>query len=283
MNQDAYEKESLPADYLHDLHAGNIGDVWKHVVYIGLIDQLQKSRAKLEILDTHAGAGGYTLNLTGEWTEGIGALWAKRHSASSGLLQRYFELLKKAGFDAGDSAYYPGSPLIAAMLMRDTDKLMCVEENVETFNRLQAALSKFQGYSIKQGDGLKRLNSLDNDLVLVDPPWRNKSDWTEIPKIVSDRASAKTTSVIALWYPIKSYTRVNAMIRHFRAQKNSFLVADLLSSPIETKHNRLNGSGMIILNPPQNLAQSISEAGAFIGAACKTRFGFWELKLSSFS
>ncbi len=47
--------------YRHGFHAGNDADVLKHVVLVQLLEHLTKKPAPLWIIDTHAGAGLYSL------------------------------------------------------------------------------------------------------------------------------------------------------------------------------------------------------------------------------
>ena len=66
-------------NYRHAFHAGNHGDVLKHVVLLGLCEALLHKPAPLFALDTHAGRGLYALDAeaarrTGESDDGIGRL-----------------------------------------------------------------------------------------------------------------------------------------------------------------------------------------------------------------
>ena len=48
--------------YRHSYHAGNFGDVIKHIVLIEILEHLIKKDAPFEYIDTHAGAGLYNLH-----------------------------------------------------------------------------------------------------------------------------------------------------------------------------------------------------------------------------
>ncbi|HMV68306.1 MAG TPA: 23S rRNA (adenine(2030)-N(6))-methyltransferase RlmJ, partial [Myxococcota bacterium] len=74
-------------DYSHRFHVGNHGDVWKHVAWCAVLDAL-RPRA---VLDTHAGEGAYTLGPTGEWTAGVGRVWAAPELAGDPCVGRYLE------------------------------------------------------------------------------------------------------------------------------------------------------------------------------------------------
>ena len=66
-------------NYRHAFHAGNFGDVLKHVVLMMLVEHLKKKPAAFLYLDTHAGGGVYDLSdaepqRSGEYKAGIGRL-----------------------------------------------------------------------------------------------------------------------------------------------------------------------------------------------------------------
>ncbi len=63
--------------YRHGFHAGNHGDVLKHVVLVQMLSYLTSKEVPLWFVDTHAGAGAYALDSPfalkkGEFREGVG-------------------------------------------------------------------------------------------------------------------------------------------------------------------------------------------------------------------
>src|SRR5205823_2377701 len=67
-------KES-PMDYAHARHAGNAGDVFKHVALIAALDALLEAAGRLHYFETHAGDGLYPLGSAGEWGTGVQRVW----------------------------------------------------------------------------------------------------------------------------------------------------------------------------------------------------------------
>ena len=57
-------------DYAHARHAGNAGDVFKHVALIALLEAMVRDPAPLTYVETHAGDGLYPLGSAGEWGDG---------------------------------------------------------------------------------------------------------------------------------------------------------------------------------------------------------------------
>ena len=68
--------------YRHGFHAGNHADVLKHVVWVQLLAALTKKEKPLWVVDTHAGAGLYSLESgyaakNAEHRAGIARLWLR--------------------------------------------------------------------------------------------------------------------------------------------------------------------------------------------------------------
>src|SRR5665213_2208094 len=108
-------------NYRHGYHAGNFADVVKHIALIAILAHLKKKAAPFAVIDTHAGRGLYDLGgeealKTGEAGDGIGRL-RKLSAPLPPSLGAYMAC-------AGQVTSYPGSPLIAARLLRPQDRLV---------------------------------------------------------------------------------------------------------------------------------------------------------------
>lgn len=290
--ESGYAASATQGDYSHRFHAGNVGDVWKHVIWLALVRHLHRTHPQLFILDCHAGAGEYDLQPTGEWTAGIGALRQSAVDEPDPLIDEYRRYVDEFGARPTGLRRYPGSPRILERLSRPSDITRCYELDTETAEGLMALPFKptVERY---HGDGLAALHSActrpaslgapppTGQLVgLIDPPWNIKSDWRTIPQMMIECYRAAPQAIIAVWYPIKAYTRVHQLINTLRGAGLPCLVADLITTPLEHRRNRLNGSGVCIVNPPQHLAPQLAAAGARIAAACVTAHGFFEVRLN---
>jgi len=282
-----YAASAERPDYSHRFHAGNIGDVWKHTAWWGLIEALKLDPRPLDILDCHGGSGEYTLNSTGEWTAGIGKLLAHGGGEESALLAEYRAFISSFGMRGDRLTRYPGSPQILAHLRRPSDTGVCFEFDQAVYADLAASIGP-SGLAARCGDGLAALSdfaaraSTDRQLLaLIDPPWNVKADWQTIPRTVIETHTKAPKACLAIWYPIKSYTRVAAMLKTLRGAGLPLLTADLITTPLELRRNRLNGSGVCIVNAPVSLAPKLAAAGAEIGRACATHAGFFEVREAS--
>ena len=248
-------------NYRHAFHAGNFADVFKHAILIGLIDALKAKPTPFCYIDTHAGAGRYDLRdeearKTGEFVDGVQRLLVAANLPDS--LRPYFDLLRAANAaDAnGHLNVYPGSPLIASLSLRDSDRIaLCEVQEAET-----AALKKLfaddKRVGVHQRDGYAALAGLvppkeRRGVVLIDPPFEaQEAEFRTIQSALANAYAHWPTGIYAIWYPIKLHRQVLRFQRWFAKQGiKKTLVAELMidadDSPL-----RLNGCGMVIVNAP---------------------------------
>jgi 23S rRNA (adenine2030-N6)-methyltransferase len=248
-------------NYRHAFHAGNFADVFKHAILIGLIDALKAKPTPFCYIDTHAGAGRYDLRdeearKTGEFVDGVQRLLVAANLPDS--LRPYFDLLRAANAaDAnGHLNVYPGSPLIAGLTLRDSDRIaLCEVQEAET-----AALRKLfaddKRVGVHQRDGYAALAGLvppkeRRGVVLIDPPFEaQEAEFRTIQSALADAYAHWPTGIYAIWYPIKLHRQVLRFQRWFATRGiKKTLVAELMidadDSPL-----RLNGCGMVIVNAP---------------------------------
>src|ERR1700733_2323845 len=148
-------------NYRHAYHAGNFADVVKHMALVALLTHLKKKDKAFRVIDTHAGRGLYDLSgdeaaRTGEAAQGIARLRALiPHDGFPDSLKTYLDLVHGAG-----EGRYPGSPLVAARLLRPQDRLIAIEKHKEEFAVLSATLSPYRNAKTEEADGYARLAAL---------------------------------------------------------------------------------------------------------------------------
>src|ERR1700748_2183 len=128
-------------NYRHSYHAGNFADVVKHLAEVAILEHLAKKDAPFAVIDSHAGRGRYDLaspeaRKTGEAQAGIEKL---RGLSGSPLLDHYLTLVADSGKDC-----YPGSPWIAARLLRPQDRLAAIEKHPEEAAILKQVLAPWR-------------------------------------------------------------------------------------------------------------------------------------------
>jgi len=269
-------------DYRHHFHAGNVGDVWKHCALVAWIRALRRTALPLCYIETHAGCGSYRLGPTGEWTEGVGRLLGEQATPLPAAAARYLELSRRLGLGSRRALTYPGSPRLALALLERTDRAILCELQGETGDALADELAGDARAVIERGDGLTALplhlrqaREGEEILVLIDPPYVTKSEWCEVPDAIVEARRLRPRAALLLWYPIKSFTRPDAMLKHLRSSGVSATALDLITTPLDLKRNRLNGSGVLLVNAAPEVIGEIAAAAPGIGAACATHGGRW--------
>jgi 23S rRNA (adenine2030-N6)-methyltransferase len=280
-----------PPDYSHRFHAGNVGDVWKHCALVEVLRLASARAPRLRYLDSHAGEGGYALAPTGEWTEGIGRLWGRYDDRPpDDPLRRYLSLCRRLGGGGGRPAEYPGSPAFAAATLGAAAELLLWERDAAAFAGLAARVGADPRVRLAQGDGLGVLAHAVFEaeaeagavVALVDPPYGEKGDWIEVPEAFAAAARGSGRACLVLWYPVKSLTRPNAMLARLEAGGVEGVAVEIVTTPLEQRRNRLNGSGLILVRPPRGSLESLAALAPVIGASCATVPGTWSVRIRSF-
>lgn len=251
-------------NYRHAYHAGNFADVLKHVVLARIVEYLKNKDKAFRVVDTHAGTGLYDLSSdeaqrTGEWRGGIGRLMqADMPAQAATLLAPYLEAVRLVNPEGG-LRFYPGSPRLVRALLRPQDRLTAIE-----LHPADAALLKERF----AGDWQVRAIELDGwlalgahmppkerrGLVLVDPPFEEGGEFERLVDGLETAWQRWPGGVYALWYPVKDRTAVN----RFRATLGAAGIPKLLDIRLDIRsasaEPRLDGTGMIVVNPPYPLA-----------------------------
>jgi 23S rRNA (adenine2030-N6)-methyltransferase len=255
-------------NYRHAFHAGNFADVHKHVVLLALLERLKQKPKPLFYLDTHAGRGGYDLRAEdatrgGEWREGIARLAGR--PVRSADLARYLQVTHAA---AAIPTRYPGSPLVALGALREDDRAVLVEQQPAEAQALKQATLGRRGVAVVCGDGYAALKTYlppreNRGLVLIDPPYEADTEFADAERALRFALARWPNGVFALWYPIKAGAqsqRLNAALQTSGLRK--LLRLELTARPADSPIG-LNGSGLVIANPPWKfdgeMAQTLEE------------------------
>lgn len=291
MEHSRYRPESEP-DYSHRFHAGNIGDVWKHCVLVEVLRRAAASARHVTFVDTHAGEASYRLGPTGEWSEGIGRLWTDDLLVTGDdAVGRYLALCRRLGSGVTRPERYPGSPALARAVLGDEASLALWERDPATAESLRTNLRGDAQARIEEADGLVGVagtvgtaeSAGDEIVVLIDPPWTQKTDWTAAPDALARVVNATSHACFVMWYPVKSLTRPNAMFARLAAAGVPATIAELITTPLEHQRQRLNGSGVLLVRPPSGLTATIAAAAPVIGERCATRAGTWSFRMQSWT
>lgn len=247
--------------YQHHYHAGNLADVHKHSALAWILAYLTRKDKPLHYMETHAGRGLYNLSdaaaqKTGEAAQGIQKVndwFAPSHPYSQALA--HFR-------DTFGPNAYPGSPLIAAHLLRDIDTIQLAELHPGEHAALDLAMSPYDA-KCHATDGFEMAFSLcpptpRRGMLLIDPSFEIKTDYTDIPRIITRLHRAWNVGIIALWYPILTNKAQVDMVATLRANHSDGLVHEVRFDPARPGHGMI-GSGLFVLNPPYGLAEELKD------------------------
>jgi 23S rRNA (adenine2030-N6)-methyltransferase len=252
--------------YRHAFHAGNFADVHKHIALLQLIESLKKKAKGFLYLDTHAGEGLYDLSggeasHSAESEAGIARLDAARRSAPGNLhpaIVHYLDTMARVRQASGNPNHYPGSPLLAAVNLRDVDAMICVESQAPIARALQRSLDQLHPLlspRVLTGDGYHEVKaqlppSSRRGLVLIDPPYESADEERQLAAALAEGLVRFETGTFAIWYPIKQRHDTDLWVaRVVRGIARPTLTAEFCLHAADHGAG-LNGSGMLVVNPP---------------------------------
>jgi 23S rRNA (adenine2030-N6)-methyltransferase len=255
-------------NYRHAFHAGSFADVFKHAVLGRILHYLRGKEPAFRVIDTHAGAGLYDLtgseaSRSGEWHDGVEQLLAAELAAPvAALLSPYIEVIGALN-EPGRLKLYPGSPAIIRAWLRPQDRLIACELEPKAATALAGHLRGDSRIKTLEIDGWTALSAYvpppeRRGLVLVDPPYEEDSDFHRLSHDMAAAHRKWATGIYALWYPIKGRGEADALAKRLvRLGIPKILRAELIVSPVSDPA-RLNGSGLILVNPPWTLEKELA-------------------------
>ena len=250
--------------YQHLYHAGNAADVHKHALLAWVLSYLTRKDKPLSYIETHAGRGLYNLSApeaikTGEAAQGI-ARFEARFAPGHPYRRALADTRTRFGPD-----HYPGSPLIAASLLRPTDTLQLAELHPKESAYLDAALTPFSAKVLRE-DGWQMAISRTpptprRGLMLIDPSWEVKADYETAPKRLAQIHNRWNVGVVMLWYPVLSDGRQKPMTRALRQSIPDILLHEVGFPPARPGHGMV-GSGLAVINAPYGFSEEAAQISA---------------------
>jgi 23S rRNA (adenine2030-N6)-methyltransferase len=269
-------------NYRHAFHAGNFADVFKHVILTRILLYLMRKDTPIRIIDTHAGEGVYDLSAepaekTAEWRSGIGRLIAgDAPSDVQALLEPYLHVV--APLMASVPPLYPGSPALACRLLRRQDRMIFCDAHPDAVAALRAQpeFGRDPHVKIVEIDGFTALKAYvppveRRGLVLIDPPFEQKTEFAELLTGLTAAARKWPTGVYMAWFPIKDRALVAGFLGALVPAVTQAGIKRLLRLELQVDTPRpdepLAANGLIILNPPHPLSV---ETGAILPYLAQT-------------
>jgi 23S rRNA (adenine2030-N6)-methyltransferase len=272
-------------NYRHIFHAGNISDIVKHAVLVLAINHLRGKDAAFGLLDTHAGIGLYDLwderaQKTGEAQNGIYRLL---QAAPLPELADYYRILAalNPGWHAAQPEtlaqfhFYPGSPMIAKHMLRAQDRLMLCEKHGEDIHELRRQFRGDKQVQIHHRDGYEALRAFlplpeKRGLALIDPPYEDAGEFAHLATAIIETHKRWPQGMLLVWYPVKE----RPSIWRFHESLAAAALPKLLSAEFmfgeETRADRLQGCGLILVNPPWKMDDGLRQLFPALQKALQT-------------
>lgn len=253
-------------NYRHIYHAGNFADAHKHLILMMTLEYLQQKEKGLFVLDAFAGIGLYDLQSieaqkTGEYLDGISKIMAE--PAQNEDLLKFQKLINL--FWGGQQ--YPGSPILAATLIRDQDRLVANELHPEDNETLKHHLRGFKDVYTTFEDAYQSIRAHippveRRGIVLIDPPFEKPNEFETLVKQMEEWKKRWSTGCFMVWYPIKAGQPIRELhnaATHLglnRTWVSEILLRDRDASP------GLNGAGILMFNTPFGIPERIDALAA---------------------
>ncbi|CAK0829742.1 unnamed protein product [Prorocentrum cordatum] len=276
--------------YVHNFEAGGPKDVLKHIVLVALLQQMAAVADPFTFIDMHAASGVYHLFSEEElfrcrfFEDGVLRL-SHAHAADSfgeGVVADYLASVWRCnqalGASPDDLCLYPGSPALAWQWLRPQDSALLFEAAAAPYEALRRSFAL-----LDPGAG-RRLTLLHDDsylrcilgpwpgssgrqLVLMDPPYDSRQSHDTWNVFVLRRLlQTSPSSCVALWYPLpdrETGASLHSKVRSVVAGR--VLVAEMWFESSGPRGSGLQGSGVLVINPPSSVHAQLLAALPGVG------------------
>ncbi|MBW8846582.1 MAG: 23S rRNA (adenine(2030)-N(6))-methyltransferase RlmJ [Burkholderiales bacterium] len=260
--------------YRHAFHAGNHADVLKHLVLTRVLRYMGEKDKPYTLIDTHAGAGGYSVEgryaqKKGEYAEGIAKLYDMAGKGNlPAPLADYVDLVHAFNPD-GQLRQYPGSPAIANLLLRETDRLRAYELHSTDHRILASYLESRPQTQVRDTDGFAAIKAelpspTRRAALLMDPSYEIKTDYAKVLTALREALERAADTVVMIWYPQLVLLESAQMVPRLKASADSMAKKGWLHVRLTVAQPDVNGfgmlgSGMLVVNPPFTLHDELAE------------------------
>lgn len=212
--------------YQHIYHAGGLADVHKHLLLARALAHLTAYEEPLLYAETHAGRGRYYLDHPAAEKTGEAALGIKRLLREHLIKADEPFLPALKAIQGGNPRLYPGSPLLAATMLRRQDALWLWELHPQEHGWLARLFAGDERVTVRRADGLSGLGLMappkppnpQKGLVLIDPSYEIKSEYDGLPAFVARLRLRWPGAAGMVWYPMLPARRHEVMRAAMQAE-----------------------------------------------------------------
>jgi 23S rRNA (adenine2030-N6)-methyltransferase len=261
------DKSTHMLSYRHAFHAGNHADVLKHYVLGLVLDYMNQKDKPYWYIDTHAGAGLYSLTegyatQNAEFEQGIAKLIAASNLPKP--LADFVAQIKR--FNTNSLEFYPGSPMVAQDFLRTDDKMRLFELHPNDWKLL---IENFRGQGkqvkIEMQNGFAGIKAClppqsRRAVVLIDPPYEDKQDYRYVVSMIKDSLTRFASGTYIVWHPILQRPEPAEMIEDLmHLDMPNWLHVSMNIHQPSLEGFGMHGSGLFIVNPPWTLPKILEE------------------------
>ncbi|TBR43564.1 23S rRNA (adenine(2030)-N(6))-methyltransferase RlmJ [Marinomonas agarivorans] len=256
--------------YRHIYHAGNHADILKHIVVSEICHHLTQKDSPFFYLDTHAGIGQYALDSeqaqkNKEFHSGISQLLELPNPPTA--IVRLLDIVKTMN-DSLDNKnnvqWYPGSPKVVDAYLRNKDKMYLCELHPNDYPILADLFHRDRQVTVEKRNGFQAVKALlpppqKRGLILMDPPYEVKQDYDTVVQTLVEGHRRFAQGIYAIWFPILSRQQADNLANSVQQTRICNVLLLELSIRDDDAQGGMNGSGMIVVNPPWTLKQNAEE------------------------
>jgi 23S rRNA (adenine2030-N6)-methyltransferase len=196
-------------------------------------------------------------------------------------LQDYLEVIRAMNPN-GELRHYPGSPELARLLTREQDHLHLNEKHPEDGRLLKENMHGDRRVAVHLGEGWHVPRALlptreKRALLLIDPPFEQVDEMERCAQSLSEAIGRMRQAVVAIWYPIKDLRQMRRFFSGLQKSKAPKLLRIELYVHSTDESTRLNGSGLVISNPPWGLEEELQQILPWLAKLLGQTQGGWRM------
>jgi 23S rRNA (adenine2030-N6)-methyltransferase len=154
--------------------------------------------------------------------------------------------------------------LLALAQLRDVDRAVFFETQREEAGHLRKRIEGPARARVEAGDGFAGLRALlpppeRRGCVLIDPPYEERDDYARVAAATLDALQRFESGVLVLWLPVKLREDFDDWYGKLRTRITRPVLASLLWMHPCDSRAALNGSALVVVNPPYLLDEAMRE------------------------
>jgi 23S rRNA (adenine2030-N6)-methyltransferase len=239
--------------YQHAFHAGNRADVFKHAVLAAILHDAVAGSGPILYVDTHSGRADYDLatpEARKKAEHEAGIVPALALAAPDPALAPWLNRVRAYGCGPSGLARYPGSPRLAALHLRPTDRMVFFERHPAEHAALARAFTDEPRARVVHGDGFAGSLTLaprrgERLIIHIDPSYETADDMTGLLSWIERAARRWQNGLgVVVWLPHFRDGREAAFIAALDAHPDSWLCSVRWPAGTAPAGSSLTGSAM---------------------------------------